>query len=60
MSLKRYDIRKIYSDPARRRLLIAESTRITQLREGIEVSFEECLASYDEVMREKKLNSRNK
>jgi hypothetical protein len=53
MKLKQYDIKKIYSDAARRRLLIAESTRIAQLREGIEVSLEYCLASYDQVMREK-------
>jgi len=53
MKLKRYNIKAIYGNPAMRRLLIAESTRITQLREGIEVTIEQCLASYDEVMKEK-------
>lgn len=53
MKLKRYDIKKIYGDPKLRRELIAESTRISFLREGVELTIEECLASYDMVMSEK-------
>jgi len=54
MKLKRYNIKEIYSDPVRRRMMIAQSTVVTQAREGIDITLEEALASYDEVMKEKK------
>ena len=53
MKLKRYNIKKIYSNPKLKRELIAESTRITMLREGIELTIQQCLDSYDEVIKEK-------
>ena len=56
MKLKRYNIKKLYSDPARRRMMIAQSTVATQAREGIDITLEEALASYDEVMKEKKID----
>ena len=59
MKLKRYDIKKILGNPELRRQLIAESTRITQLREGIEVTLDECLVSYDEMMKEKRKYENN-
>ena len=52
-NLKRYDIKKIYSNKDLRRQLIAESTRITMLRENLVVSLEDCLKSYDEMNKEK-------
>ena len=54
MKLRRYDIKKIYGDPKLRRELISESTRIAFLREGVELTIEECLESYDTVMCEKR------
>ena len=53
MKLKRYDIKRIYSNPVLRRMLIAESTRLTMLSEGSIISLEESLVSYDLVMKEK-------
>lgn len=47
--LKRYDIRWIFSDPQRRRLMIARSTVVTQAREGIVITLEDALASYDQL-----------
>lgn len=45
--MKRFDIRAILANPAARRMLIARSTVATQAREGIDVTLEEALASYD-------------
>jgi len=53
MKLKRYDIKKIFSDPIKRRLIIARSTVVTQAREDIIITLEEALESYDRVMKEK-------
>ena len=53
MKLKRYDIKKLFADPARRRMMIAESTRVTMAREGVDITLAESLASYDQVMKEK-------
>lgn len=53
MALKRYDIKKLYSDPEMRRKLIAQSTVVTMAREGIDITLEESLISYDAVMKEK-------
>lgn len=47
--LKRYNIKEIYSDAARRRMLIARSTVVAQAREGIDITLSQALASYDEV-----------
>ena len=53
--LKRYDIKKIYGNPILRRELIANSTVVTMAREGIDITMDEALASYDMVMKEKEL-----
>lgn len=45
--------KKLFSDPARRRMMIAESTRVTMAREGVDITLDESLASYDKVMKEK-------
>ena len=55
MLLRRYDIKTLYSDPVRRRLLIAESIVITMAREGIDITLEQSLESYDRVMAEKEI-----
>jgi hypothetical protein len=54
MKLKRYDIKKLLSDPVRRRMMIANSTVVTMAREGIDITLEQALASYDEIMKEKR------
>jgi hypothetical protein len=54
MKLKRYDIKKLLADPAKRRMMIAYSTVVTMAREGIDITLAESLASYDAVMREKR------
>jgi hypothetical protein len=54
VKLKRYDIKKLLSDPEIRRQMIAYSTVVTMAREGIDITLEESLKSYDEVMKEKK------
>lgn len=53
MKLKRYDMRRILADPARRRLMVARATVALQAMEGIDITLEESLASYDRVMAEK-------
>lgn len=53
VKLKRYDIKKLLSDPIMRRWMIANSTVVTMAREGIDITMEESLKSYDEVMKEK-------
>lgn len=55
--LKRYDIKKLLADPARRRMMIAQSTVVTMAREGIDITLEESLKSYDQVMKEKRHDS---
>jgi len=54
MALKRYDIKKLLANPKLRRWMIANSTRITMMREGLDVTMKQCLDSYDEVMREER------
>jgi len=51
--LKHYDIKKIYADPKRRRMLIAKGTVVVMAREGIDITLEEALGSYGEVIKEK-------
>lgn len=46
-TLKRYNIRQLYACPRRRRLLIAHGTVVVQAREGIDITLDEALASYD-------------
>jgi hypothetical protein len=57
MELKRYDIKSILKDKAKRRMLIAHSTMVTMAREGVDITLEQSLASYDEVMKEKERKS---
>jgi hypothetical protein len=45
--LKRYDMKAIMADPAKRRMLVARGTQVTQAREGIDITLEEALVSYD-------------
>lgn len=52
--LRRYDMRAILADPARRRLMVARATVALQAMEGIDITLEESLASYDRVMAEKR------
>lgn len=52
LQLKRYDMRRVLADPAVRRMLIARGTVFVQAREGIDITLEEALASYDRVMAE--------
>lgn len=52
--LRRYDMRAILADPARRRLMVARATVALQAMEGIDITLEESLASYDRVMVEKR------
>lgn len=50
MKLKRLPkgaINAILADPAQRRMMVARSTVATQAREGIEVTLEQALDSYD-------------
>ena len=54
MKLKRYDIKKLFSDSELKRWMISNSTVITMAREGIDITLEESLASYDEVKKEKR------
>lgn len=54
--LKRFDIKKILANPELRRWIIASSTVATMAREGIDITLEESLASYDKVMKEKHEN----
>lgn len=49
MALKRYNVKHLYSCPERRRLLIARSTVATQAREGVDITLDEALASYDQL-----------
>jgi hypothetical protein len=53
MKLKRYDIKKILADPAKRREMIIRGTIAIQAREGIDITYEEAARSYDFVMKEK-------
>jgi hypothetical protein len=46
--MRRYpEIKQQLSDPTKRRLLIARGTVATQAREGIDITLEEALTSYD-------------
>ena len=45
--LKRYNIRELLSNPARRRMMLANSTVVTMAREGIDITLEDALKSYD-------------
>jgi len=47
---KRFDIKAILRDPAKRRLLIALVIQATQQREGKDTTFEQACAAYDRVM----------
>lgn len=47
-------MRRILADPARRRLMVARATVSLQAMEGIDITLEESLASYDRVVREKR------
>ena len=47
--MRRIDIRAILSDPAKRRMLVAQGTVAIQSREGIDITLEEALASYDKL-----------
>jgi len=59
MKLKRYDIKRIYADPVLRREMIAKSTVVTMAREGVDITLQESLDSYDKVMKEKHEKSKN-
>lgn len=47
--LKRYDMKAIMADRAKRRMLVARGTQATQAREGIDITLEEALVSYDKL-----------
>lgn len=57
--MRRYDIKAILSDPAKRRMLIAQSTVATMAREGIDITLQQALDSWDLIQKEK-LDDRNK
>ena len=52
--LRRYDIKAILADPVKRRLMVARSTVATMAREGVDITLEQSLASYDKIMAEKR------
>lgn len=54
MKLKRYPIKAMLADPVVRRGILARSTVVTMAREGVDITLEQSLSSYDEVMREKR------
>jgi hypothetical protein len=47
--LKRYDMKAIMADRAKRRMLVARGTQAIQAREGIDITLEEALVSYDKL-----------
>lgn len=47
MKLKRIDIKAILADPAQRRMMVARGTVAIQAREGIDITLEQALESYD-------------
>lgn len=47
-------MRRVLADPKVRRMLVARSTVATQAREGIVITLQEALDSYDRVMEEKR------
>lgn len=49
--MPRYNMRAILADPAKRRLMIARGTVALQAMEGIDITLEESLASYDRTIR---------
>lgn len=49
--LKRYNMRAILADPMSRRLMIARGTVALQAMEGIDITLEEALESYDQVVK---------
>lgn len=53
--LRRFNIQKILADPAQRRMMVARATVAAQAREGIDITLEEALESYDRIMKEKKV-----
>jgi hypothetical protein len=51
--LRRFDIKNILADPEQRRMMVARSTVATQAREGIDITLEEALESYDRIIKDK-------
>lgn len=49
MQLKRFNVKEISSDPNKRRMLIAESTVADMAREGIDITLDQALESYDQI-----------
>lgn len=58
--LRRFDIKKILTNPAQRRMMVARSTVATQAREGIDITLEEALESYDKIIAEKNEKSKHR
>lgn len=52
--LRRFDMQKILADPAQRRMMVARGTVAIQAREGIDITLEQALESYDRIIKEKK------
>ena len=47
-------MRTILKDPAMRREMIARGTVATMAREGIEITYEEALAAYDQMKQDRR------
>lgn len=54
LQFERRDMRRVLADPAVRRMMVARGTVAVQAREGIDITLEEALTSYDRVMAEKR------
>jgi hypothetical protein len=58
--MRRFNIKEIYSCPKRRRMMIARGTVAIQAREGIDITLEEALQSYDRIQEQKKQKKKTK
>lgn len=45
--MKRFNIKTILADPAKRRRMVTRGTVVVQAREGVDISLEQALESYD-------------
>lgn len=52
--MKRVDIKAILADPEKRKALMIGTLIATQAREGITTTYEQALAAYEKVQKEKR------
>ncbi|MGO9120687.1 MAG: hypothetical protein ACLQPD_24120 [Desulfomonilaceae bacterium] len=57
---KRFDIKKILSDPKLRRDLIIPTIIATQAREGVTTTYEQAADAYDKIQEEKRQRKRSR